>query len=72
MKHGIVEIDADGTWWLPSDLEAQSTDDLMAAFQLTYEPPGGSPFVGSFQRAMHDIREALFEVLEPRGALERA
>ena len=61
--HGIVEIDEEGTWYLPRDLEAQETDALLDAWKLTWRP---GPWVGCHQRAMRDIREHLEDELGSR------
>ena len=61
--HGIVEIDEYGTWYLPTELDEQDTQDLLDAWKLTWRP---GPWVGSHQRAMRNIREALECELQDR------
>ena len=68
---GIVEIDEDSTWFLPADLDARTDDELMAAFRLTYAPPGLVVDGGYGMRALADVRERLAEILIPRGVVAR-
>ena len=63
--YGIIEIDNEGTWFVPEDLEECSTFELLDAIRSTFiHAPDSGP---SSRNIRTDLRNHLADVLIERG-----